>query len=97
MAKGYWVVSYREDDDAEALKAYGELVGAATGAFGAKRLVRGIPAKATEAGLQKRTVVVEFESLEKALACYHSEAYQAAKAKLSPAIVRDFRIVEGAE
>jgi len=42
-------------------------------------------------------VVVEFDSLEKAVAAYDSPGYQAAIAVLGKdAAVRDFRIVEGA-
>jgi uncharacterized protein (DUF1330 family) len=49
-----------------------------------------------EAGLQQRTVVVEFESYEKALAAYESAAYKKALQALGSGAERDFRIVEGA-
>ncbi len=44
-----------------------------------------------------RVVVVEFPSLEAAEACYNSDAYQAAKAKLEDGGVRDLFAVEGTE
>ena len=52
-------------------------------------------AKAYEAGIQQRTVIVEFESLEKAIACHDSPAYQAALAALGDGVTRDLRVVEG--
>ena len=42
-----------------------------------------------------RTVLVEFDSLEQALAAYDSPAYQEAVAKLvGHAVVRDMRVIE---
>jgi uncharacterized protein (DUF1330 family) len=40
--------------------------------------------------------VVEFESYERALAAYESEAYKKALLALGSGAERDFRIVEGA-
>jgi hypothetical protein len=40
---------------------------------------RGTPAKTLEAGLNLRTVVIEFDSVESAVAAYNSPAYQAAR------------------
>ena len=48
-----------------------------------------------EAGLQQRTIVVEFDSYELALAAYESDAYQKALQALNSGAERDFRIVEG--
>jgi uncharacterized protein (DUF1330 family) len=39
--------------------------------------------------------VIEFESLEKAIAAYDSAAYRAARQALGSGAERDFRIVEG--
>ena len=52
-------------------------------------------AKAYEAGVLQRTVIVEFESLEKAIACHDSPAYQAALEALGDGVTRDLRVVEG--
>ena len=46
---------------------------------------------------QQRVVVTEFPSLEEAVACYNSDAYQAAKAKIDGGVTRDICIVEGLE
>jgi uncharacterized protein (DUF1330 family) len=48
-----------------------------------------------EAGLPLRTIVVEFDSYEIALAAHDSEAYQKALQALGSGAKRDFRIVEG--
>jgi uncharacterized protein (DUF1330 family) len=49
-----------------------------------------------ELGRKERTVVVEFESLAKALAAYDSPGYQEALRALgNDAVERDMRVVEG--
>jgi uncharacterized protein (DUF1330 family) len=48
-----------------------------------------------EAGLQERTVIVEFDSYEIALSAHESEAYQKAPQALGAGSERDYRIVEG--
>ena len=96
MAKGYWIVCYRSISDPTVLVKYAELAGPAIAAGGGKALVRTSDAiEPHEAGLKQRVVVVEFESFEKAIATYHSPAYQAALNVLVSAVERDFRIVEG--
>ena len=58
-------------------------------------MARGMAARAYEAGVKQRTVLVEFESLEKAIACHDSPSYQAALKALEGGVTRDLRIVEG--
>ena len=48
-----------------------------------------------EAGLQQRTVVIEFDSVEQARAAHDSPTYQEALAMLAGGAERDIRIVEG--
>jgi uncharacterized protein (DUF1330 family) len=95
MAKGYWVTAYRSVSDPERLAAYAELAGPAITAAGGRFLARAQHAVAHEAGRDQRTVIVEFDSLDAALAAHDGEAYQAALAVLGDAVERDFRIVEG--
>jgi uncharacterized protein (DUF1330 family) len=96
MAKGYWIVVYHSMKNPEAFAAYAKLAPGATAAYGGRYLVRGTPAKFYEKGLNQRVVVVEFDSLEKAVAAHDSPAYQAAlKALGRDAVERDMRIVEG--
>jgi uncharacterized protein (DUF1330 family) len=47
-----------------------------------------------EAGLDERTVIIEFESVEQAVAAYQSEGYQKALRALGDGAERDLRIVE---
>ena len=41
-------------------------------------------------------MIIEFDSVEKAIAAYDSEAYAAARKLLVDAVEREIRIVEGA-
>jgi uncharacterized protein (DUF1330 family) len=96
MKKGYWVVAYRSISDASAAQAYSKLAGPVIQANGGKTLVRTSGAiEAFEAGLKQRVVIIEFESFEKAVATYNSDAYKVALNTLGTAAERDFRIVEG--
>ena len=97
MAKGYWITCYRSISDPDALAAYAKLAGPAITANGGRFLARGVAAKTYEQGLAQRTVLVEFESVERAIAAHDSPAYQAALAALGAACERDIRIVEGAD
>jgi uncharacterized protein (DUF1330 family) len=97
VKKGYWVVAYRSVSDESALKAYGALALPAVESFGGRFLTRSTSRiEAHEAGLQLRTILVEFDSYEVALAAHKSEAYQRALQALGAGAERDFRIVEGA-
>ncbi len=96
MKKGYWVVAYRSISDPAALKAYAALAVPAIQSFGGRFLTASTSQiEAHEAGLPQRTIVVEFESYEIALAARKSEAYQKALQALGAGAERDFRIVEG--
>ena len=81
--------------DQKKVDAYRALAAPAMQAAGAKFLVRGDPAKVYEAGLMQRVVVIEFDSVEKAIAAHDSPGYQAALKALAGGCVRDMRIVEG--
>ncbi|HUP95722.1 MAG TPA: DUF1330 domain-containing protein [Burkholderiales bacterium] len=95
MAKAYWIVCYRSISNPEALAAYAKLAGPSIQASGGRFLVRGGVAKTYEAGLDQRTVVIEFDSLEKALAAHDTPAYQEALKALGNGAERDMRVVEG--
>jgi len=95
MAKGYWITFYRSVSNPAALAEYGKLAGAAIQAAGGRFLTRGTAVKAFEAGIRERSVVIEFESPEKAIEAYESPAYQAAVKILEGAVERDVRILEG--
>jgi uncharacterized protein (DUF1330 family) len=96
VKKGYWVVAYRSISDESAVKAYGALAVPACKAFGGRFLTMSTSqVEAHEAGLQQRTVIVEFDSYDIALAAHKSEAYQKALQALGSGAERDYRIVEG--
>ena len=98
MPKAYLVTTYRSIKKPEALAAYAKIAAPAMQAAGGRFLVRGMPAKVFERGMNQRTVVVEFESLAKALAAYDSPGYQEALRVLgNDAVERDMRLVEGTE
>ena len=95
MPKAYWISAYREIIDPDKLAAYAKLAGPAIEAGGGRYLCRGLPAQVFEGGVSERTVIVEFESVEKALAVHDSPAYKEALAALKGGVVRDMRIVPG--
>ena len=95
MAKAYWITCYREIFDPAKLAAYARLAAPSIEAGGGRILARGIAAKAYEAGLLERTVLIEFDSIEQAIAVHDSPSYQEALAALSGGAVRDLRIVPG--
>jgi uncharacterized protein (DUF1330 family) len=97
MAKAYWVACYRSVSDPEALAAYAKLAGPAIAAAGGKFLARGNAVKAYEAGILQRLVLIEFDSVEKAMAAHDGPGYQAALKVFGKAAERDLRIVEGLE
>lgn len=97
MAKAYWVATYRSISDPDALAGYAKLAGPAIQAAGGRFLARGTAAQAYEAGLLQRVVIVEFDSVDKAVAAHDSPGYQEALRVLGKAADRDLRIVEGVE
>ena len=94
MAKGYWI-GHVDVADAKAYKAYVQANAIPFAKYGAKFLVRGGKADGPEGKLRSRHVVLEFESYEQAVACYHSPEYQAAIKLRAPVSTGDIVIVEG--
>lgn len=95
MAKAYWVATYFSVSNPTALGEYAKLAGPAITAAGGRFLARGTAAKAYEKGLTQRQVIIEFDSVDKAVAAHDSAGYQAALKVLGNAAERDLRIVEG--
>jgi uncharacterized protein (DUF1330 family) len=95
MAKAYWIACYRSINNPEAFAAYAKLAGPALQAAGGRFLARGMPAKVYEAGLNQRTVLIEFNGVDQAIAAHESAGYQEALRVLSNAVERELRIVEG--
>ena len=95
MAKGYWVSFYHSVSNPAALAEYAKIAGPALQAEGGRVLARGEPVKTYEAGVKQRVVILEFDSVEQAIAAHDSEAYKHALEVLEGAVVREIRIIEG--
>ena len=98
MAKGYWVVTQNNIPDQTKYSAYAKAAKVTLEEFSGKIIIAG----STEIGIEDgskglRTVVVEFDAYETALAAYHSSSYQKAIMELSGTLKRDFRIIRGTD
>jgi uncharacterized protein (DUF1330 family) len=92
----YWINVFTRITDPDRVAAYAALAGPAMRAAGGRFLARGEPAHTFEGGRPCRTTVIEFDSVEAAVAAYHSPAYQEALAVLGDAAERDLRILPAA-
>ena len=91
----YFVVrcSYHKIDD---YKNYAKAAAKAVSQFNGKFLVTGQGRQIQkETGQDPKTVIVEFETMNKAISCYESETYQKALSFIEHSSNRDFVIVEG--
>ena len=97
MAKAYWLTIYRSVTDPARLAAYAALATPAIEAGGGRILARGVAFRTYEGGgaANERTVVVEFASVQQAVAAYEGARYQEAARLLRGAVDREVRIVEG--
>ena len=93
--KGYWIAR-RDVRDMAAYKKYVEQSGKAFEEYEAIFLVRGGPHQAMEGQARERNVLIEFPSVQHALDCYHSDAYQAASEHRIAGSFGETVIVEGA-
>ena len=96
MPKSYWVIS-GDVTDPEGYKAYIAENANAFAKYGARFLVRGGRSDVVEGRGRSRTVVIEFNDFETALACYHSPEYAKAKALRQGKADLNVVVVEGYE
>ncbi len=96
MPKGYWI-AHVTITDTERYKGYQDIAPAAFQKFNATFLARGGASKTLEGDTWQRHVVIEFESMEQALACYHSDDYKQARKRRDGACIVSVNIVEGME
>lgn len=96
MPKAYWIAHVTVTDP-EQYKLYAEAAPEAFRKYNARILARGGRAEQLEGEGHPRNVVIEFDSMEDALACYNSAEYQAARAKREGAGLASMVIVEGVE
>ena len=95
MPKGYFVSAHRSEADPEKRAAYLKLAGPAIQKYNGKILASTNKIKVFEDGKVEQTVIVEFESFEKAVECIDSEEYQDALLALDGGANRDCRVFEG--
>lgn len=92
--KGYWIARVTVTDP-DRYKGYAEMAPEAFRKYNARILARGGRFEQLEGEGRPRNVVIEFDSLEQALACYRSPEYQAAREKRKGAGEAEIVIVEG--
>mgnify|MGYP006143223913 CR=1 FL=1 len=96
MSKGYMISAHRSEANPDKRAAYLKLAVPALMAAGGRPLTSGTSrVEARENGIAQRTVLIEFDSFEKAIAAYESDAYQAALKALGDGADRDVRLFEG--
>jgi uncharacterized protein (DUF1330 family) len=93
MPTALWI-AHVEVTDAEAYSHYAKGATEAIQAHGGVFLARGGRYVKLEGKDRPRNVVARFPSLEAAVTCYNSPAYQAALAHAKGAAVRDLMVVE---
>ncbi|HWA70005.1 MAG TPA: DUF1330 domain-containing protein [Rhizomicrobium sp.] len=96
MPKAYWIARV-DVRDPQSYKKYVETAKPAFERYKAKFLARGGRTEVIEGPARARNVLIEFASIDDALACYHSPEYTAARAIRQPASEGEFVIVEGVE
>ena len=96
MPKAYWIARV-DVRDPETYKKYVETGRPAYLRYGAKFLARGGRTEVLEGDARARNVVIEFASMEDALACYNSPEYTEARKIRQSVSDGEFLLVEGAE
>lgn len=96
MPKAYWIARV-DVHDPETYKKYVETGKPAFERHGAKFLARGGRVEPLEGPSRARNVLIEFASMEEALACYNSPEYTAARAIRQTASDGEWILVEGLE
>jgi uncharacterized protein (DUF1330 family) len=79
------------------MAAYARLAAPALTAAGGTFLARGLPEAYYESGGPGRVVLIQFDSVEAAVAAHDSTAYQEALVALGDGAVRDIRFVPGVD
>ena len=95
MPKGYFVSAHRSEANPEKRAAYLKLAGPAIEKYNGNILAITNKIKVFEDGKVEQTVVIEFESFEKAVECIDSKEYQDALLALDGGANRDCRVFEG--
>lgn len=91
--KGYWIANVTVSN-AEAYSDYQALAPEAFEKYGGRFLARGAAATLEGQDWQRR-VIIEFDSIEQARACYNSPEYCLAREKRAHACQADIALIEG--
>ncbi|MNI61729.1 hypothetical protein D3C73_1170150 [compost metagenome] len=93
--KAYWI-AHVDVTDPDQYSQYTQRAPAAFALYGGRLLARGGRSQAMEGRkTPQRSVVIEFETYEQALACYNSDEYQEAKRHREGVARAEVIIVEG--
>ncbi|VVM38880.1 hypothetical protein PS645_00166 [Pseudomonas fluorescens] len=93
--KAYWI-AHVDVADADQYSQYTQRAPAAFALYGGRMLARGGRSEAMEGRpTPQRSVVIEFDSYEQAVACYRSEEYQEARGYREGVARAEVIIVEG--
>lgn len=91
--KAYWIANVTVTDP-DAYQGYQAIAPAAFAKFGARFLARGA-AETLEGEPWQRRVIIEFDSIEQARACYESDEYRNAREKRASACRADIALISG--
>jgi uncharacterized protein (DUF1330 family) len=94
MPKAYWIARV-DVNDLETYKQYVETAKPAFERHRAKFLARGGRSEVLQGASRARNVLIEFESMDEALACWNSPEYTKARAIRGPVSTGEFILVEG--
>ena len=97
MPKGYMISAHRSEADPVKRAAYLKTAASALEGAGGIFLAKAGRVEARENGVAGRTILIEFESYDAAIAAYESEAYQEALRALDGGADRDIRLFEGVD
>jgi uncharacterized protein (DUF1330 family) len=94
MPKAYWIARV-DVRDSETYKKYVETAKPAFERHKANFLARGGRTEVLQGQARARNVLIEFPSMDEALACWNSPEYTAARAIRGPVSEGEFVLVEG--
>ena len=94
MPKAYWIARV-DVRDPETYKQYVETAKPAFERYNAKFLARGGRTEVLQGQARARNVLIEFASMDDALACWNSPEYTKARGIRQPVSTGEFILVEG--
>lgn len=93
MSAVYWIARVTITDPARYAR-YMALAPAAFARYGGRLLARGLPDHVLEGNRPDRVAIIEFDTMERAVACFQSPEYAAARAEREGAAIVDIVLME---